>query len=289
MWALLGVSVCAAQGSDSVVWNAPVIHRVPAKPPLSLVSRVSLFLSAPGDWGGIELHRRDDGRVPPGGPLEAAGLLSLVAAMGLGNGIAGPFFFELGAELTYPAPEGTSAGLLCVSASHGETAPLQKFKSRTAGGSRTPGGAGTWGPHLRLEPQVVPGPPCRPVPFRRLGPRGGQGPPLFPAPYLRLGPAPRGVREPPAVLLLNFWRSAVSPCDALTQAPRPHPQRHGLCCVFPWASNWVVFEKPQEVSFFELHESQTPESPSRTELPHSHKQLQSDPKLTSCGKKLTRS
>ena len=28
-----------------------------------------------------------------------------------------------------------------------------------------------------------------------------------------------------------------------------------LHCVFPWASNWVVFEKLHEVSF-ELHESQ---------------------------------
>lgn len=39
-------------------------------------------------------------------------LLGLTAAMGIGNGAADPLFYELGAELTHPAPEGVSAGLL---------------------------------------------------------------------------------------------------------------------------------------------------------------------------------
>merc|ERR1719473_2241434 len=42
-------------------------------------------------------------------------MASLFAAsflMGLGNGGANPLFYELGAEITYPVPEGTSAGVL---------------------------------------------------------------------------------------------------------------------------------------------------------------------------------
>lgn len=38
-------------------------------------------------------------------------LLLLMFAMGSGGGMTNPFFFELGAEITYPAPEGTSAGI----------------------------------------------------------------------------------------------------------------------------------------------------------------------------------